>query len=205
MENDTRIIVLTTAYNCQDWIGKCVDSIKSQTYSNFHCYILDDVSTDLTAAMALEAVGEDSRFTLIQNDKKYYQVGNYDQILRTNQIQDEDVVIQVDGDDWLPDNEVFERVIRNYDDPDVWLTYGQFEYSDGRPGFAAPMHSAINIRQSIFQLCALRSWKAFLWKNIKQEDLFDESGWYPHRGGDTFFMFLMVEMATHRHSSSMIH
>ena len=138
MENDTRIIVLTTAYNCQDWIGKCVDSIKSQTYSNFHCYILDDVSTDLTAAMALEAVGEDSRFTLIQNDKKYYQVGNYDQILRTNQIQDEDVVIQVDGDDWLPDNEVFERVIRNYDDPDVWLTYGQFEYSDGRNNIKSP-------------------------------------------------------------------
>ena len=199
MENDTRLIVLTTAYNCQDWIGKCVDSIKSQTYSNFHCYILDDVSTDLTAAMALEAIGEDQRFTLVQNDKKYYQAGNYDQILRTSKAQDDDVVIQVDGDDWLPDNEVFERVMKEYEDPDVWLTHGQFEFHDGRPGFAAPMHSAVAIRQSRFQLCALRSWKAFLWKNIKQEDLFDESGWYPHRAGDTFFMFPMVEMATHKH------
>tara|TARA_R100000951_G_scaffold116507_2_gene128674 strand:+ start:239 stop:2218 length:1980 start_codon:yes stop_codon:yes gene_type:complete len=199
MERNIKIIVLTTAYNCEKWIEKCIKSIRNQTYSNFHCYVLDDVSADETYTKALEAISGDTRFSLIKNKKKYYQVGNYDQILRTNQVRDDDIVIQVDGDDWLPDDEVFERVLRNYDDPDVWLTYGQFEYSDGRPGFAAPMHSDINIRQSIFQLCALRSWKVFLWKNIKQEDLFDESGWYPHRGGDTFFMFPMVEMATHKH------
>ena len=198
-ESNTKLIVLTTAYNCEKWVGKCIDSIKNQSYPKFHCYILDDVSTDSTADQALKHIKEDSRFTLIRNEKKYYQVGNYDQVLRSDDVGADDVVIQVDGDDWLPDDKVFERVVDHYRDPDVWLTYGQFQYSDGRPGFAAPMTPGINIRKATFQLCALRSWKAFLWKSIRKEDLIDETGWYPHRGGDTFFMFPMVEMATHKH------
>lgn len=195
----TKLIVLTTAYNCQDWIGKCIDSIKNQTHLNFHCYILDDMSTDSTAEKALTSIGEDDRFTLIQNDKKYYQAGNYDQILRTDKVKDNDVVVEVDGDDWLPDDQVFERIVNHYSDPDVWLAYGQFRYNDGRPGMSAPLATDVNIRAQPFHISHLRSWKAFLWKKIKQKDLFDQTGWYSERGGDTFFMFPMIEMATLKH------
>ena len=105
----------------------------------------------------------------------------------------------MDGDDWLPDNFVFERIVKEYENMDTWLTYGQFQYSDGRAGFAKPIAPGLSPRLSDFVLSHLRTWKVFLWKEIKKEDLFDEDGWYAKRGGDVFFMLPMVEMATHKH------
>jgi len=194
-----KIIVLTTAYNCEKWIKKCLSSIQDQTFKNFECYILNDLSTDGTQKIAEQFSSNDGRFILVNNTKKYYQPGNYDQVLRSNKVNDNDIAIQVDGDDWLPDNSVFERISKEYENPDTWLTYGQFQYSDGRVGFARAITPETNPRTSHFGLCALRSWKVFLWRRIVQQDLFDHSGWYAKRGGDTFFMFPMVEMATHKH------
>lgn len=194
-----KIIVLTTAYNCETWIQKCLRSIQDQTFTNFECYILNDLSTDGTSQSAEEIAKKDDRFIVVNNTKKLYQPGNYDQILRSDKVSDDDIAIQVDGDDWLPDNLVFERISKEYENPDTWLTYGQFQYSDGRAGFAKAITPETNPRTSHFGLCALRSWKVFLWRRIAKQDLFDETGWYAKRGGDTFFMFPMVEMATHKH------
>ena len=99
-----KIIVLTTAYNCEKWIEKCLSSVQDQTFKNFECYILNDLSTDGTQKIAEQFSSNDGRFILVNNTKKYYQPGNYDQILRSNKVNDDDIAIQVDGDDWLPDN-----------------------------------------------------------------------------------------------------
>lgn len=194
-----KLIILTTAYNCEKWIQKCLHSIQDQTFTNFECYILNDLSTDGTSQAAEEIAKKDDRFIVVNNTKKLYQPGNYDQILRSDKVSDDDIAIQVDGDDWLPNNLVFERISKEYENPDIWLTYGQFQYSDGRAGFAQPITPDTNPRTSHFGLCALRSWKVFLWRRIAKQDLFDETGWYAKRGGDTFFMFPMVEMATYKH------
>ena len=40
MEKDNqRIVVLTTLYNCEEWIDKCIQSIKDQNYDNYKCFI----------------------------------------------------------------------------------------------------------------------------------------------------------------------
>ena len=202
-QTDQKIIVLTTVYNCEQWIEKCVNSIKDQTVTNFECYLLDDMSTDNSVKRAEAAIKDDDRFHVISNTKKFYQVGNYEQVLRSDRVGNEDIIVQVDGDDWLPDNEVFTRVLSAFEDGETWLTYGQFEYHDGRPGFAAPLPPGVDCRKRVFTLAALRAWKAFLWRNIQTEDLYDKTGNFPHRGGDTFFMFPMVEMATQKHMKFM--
>ena len=194
-----RFIIVTTAYNCEKWISKCIHSIKNQTFHNYLCFVFNDLSTDNTEAVAVNAISDDPRFIIISNNKKFFQAGNYDQILRSNKVHDDDITIEVDGDDWLPDNFVFERISKEYENSDTWLTYGQFQYSDGRRGFARPMTPGVNHRQSQLYLSHLRSWKVFLWRRINKEDLFDEDGWYAKRGGDAFFMFPMVEMATYKH------
>jgi hypothetical protein len=45
----------------------------------------------------------------------------------------------------------------------------------------------------------MRTWRAFLWRNIKQEDLKDENGIYWKVTGDLAFMFPMLEMAGEEH------
>lgn len=194
-----KIIVLTTAYNCSPWIEKCITSIKQQSYSNFHCFILDDLSTDNTVELGEKAIQNDPRFTIIKNKKKMYQPGNYDQIIRnTFLVDDDNIIVEVDGDDYLPDDSVFNRVILYYTNPNTWLTYGQFKYTTGQLGFAGSIDFT-NIRKSRFTATHLRTWKAKLWRLINQEDLL-VNGEYPQCAGDIFFMLPMIEMCGPEHA-----
>lgn len=187
-----RIIVLTTIYNCDKYLNKCLDSIKSQNYKNWVCYLLNDLSTDRSKEIAELYCSSDSRFVLINNSIKYYQPGNYDQILRSNLVSDEDVVVEVDGDDWLATPEAFSKVVEKHKEGFL-ITHGSFIYSDGRAGFSKPF-TIDQLRTTLANATHLRSWRAKLWKNIKLSDLF-VNGWYAETAGDVFFMLPMLEMA----------
>ena len=193
------MIILTTSYNCEKFIEKSLFSIMSQRYKDFTCYITDDVSTDNTVNIIRETIKNDSRFILIENKSKLYQPGNYDQIIRLQNIGDDEICVEVDGDDWLPDSNVFTRINEVYKDENVWMTSGSFRYHDGRPGFANPPTSFSNVRKQTFTLSHLRTWKSWLWKKIKPEDLRDENNNYWSVAGDLSFMYPMLEMSGEKH------
>lgn len=194
------VIVLTTSYNCEKFIERSLATIMSQTYKDFRCFITDDISTDNTVEKIKEFIKNDNRFVLIENKTKMYQAGNYDQVIRGDyNISDEDICIEVDGDDWLPDSKVFQRVVDTYNSDDVWLANGSFKYHDGRPGFSQPHTTFEDIRQKPFTLSHLRTWKSFLWRSIKQEDLKDSNNNYWKIACDLAFMFPMVEMCGSEH------
>jgi glycosyltransferase involved in cell wall biosynthesis len=172
----------------------------TQTYKDFKCYITDDLSTDSTVKKIKDFIKGDDRFVLIENKTKFYQSGNYDQVIRGEyDIDDEDICIEVDGDDWLPDSRVFERVVETYKSGDIWLSNGSFRYHDGRTGFSQPHTTFEDIRQKPFTLSHLRTWKVFLWRNIKPEDLKDSEGNNWKIACDLAFMFPMVEMCGPEH------
>lgn len=194
------LIILTTAYNCENYIERCLSTIMTQKHNDFKCFITDDLSTDGTTNKVKKLIQNDSRFILIENTKKMYQPGNYDQIIRGYYgVKDDDICIEVDGDDWLPDSEVFNRIEKTYEGTNVWLANGSFKYHNGMMGFASPHNDFDNIRHKPFTLSHIRTWKSFLWKKIKQEDLKDENGEYWDVAGDLAFMFPMVEMSGIEH------
>ena len=193
------MIILTTAYNCEKYIEKSLFSIMSQRYKDFTCYITDDMSTDNTVSIVHETIKNDSRFILIENQSKLYQPGNYDQIINSKNIDDDEICVEVDGDDWLSDSNVFTRINEVYKDPNVWMTSGSFKYHDGRDGFANPPTQFTDIRKQTFTLSHLRTWKSWLWKKIKEVDLRDENGNYWNVAGDLAFMFPMFEMSGEEH------
>ena len=171
----------------------------SQRHKDFTCYITDDVSTDNTVNIVRETIKNDPRFILIENKTKFFQPGNYDQIITSRNIDGEEICVEVDGDDWLPDSNVFTRINEVYKDKEVWMTSGSFRYHDGRPGFANPPTNFSNVRKQTFTLSHLRTWKSWLWKKIKHEDLRDENNNYWNVAGDLSFMFPMFEMSGEKH------
>ena len=128
------------------------------------------MSTDNTVDTINKTIQGDNRFILIENQSKMYQSGNYDQIIRLREIPDDEICVEVDGDDWLPNSNVFSYINEIYQDPNVWITSGSFKYHDGRLGFANPPTNFTNIRKQTFTLSHLRTWKSWLWKKIKEED-----------------------------------
>lgn len=171
----------------------------SQRFKDFTCYITDDLSTDNTINIIKNTIKNDSRFILIENKTKMYQPGNYDQVIRGLDIPDDEICVEVDGDDWLPNSNVFELINEVYKDENIWMTSGSFKYHDGRPGFANPPTNFTNIRNQTFTLSHMRTWKSWLWKKIDVEDLKDSNGNYWGVAGDLSFMFPMVEMSGGEH------
>jgi len=157
------------------------------------------MSTDNTVGVIKKTILGDDRFILIENKEKMYQPGNYDQVIRGLNIPDNEICVEIDGDDWLPNSNVLSFIDDVYKDENVWMTSGSFKYHDGRPGFANPPKNFTNIRKQTFTLSHMRTWKSWLWKKIKEEDLKDVSGNYWCVAGDLSFMFPMLEMSGENH------
>ena len=52
----------------QDHVAACIASLRAQTHENTQVLLIDDGSTDASAARARAAMGDDPRFTLISQD-----------------------------------------------------------------------------------------------------------------------------------------
>ena len=72
-----KISVVVTCYNCRDYIGDAIRSVARQTLRDFECVIVDDASTDDSAAVVRQLLDElaDPRFSLIRLDKNVGQTG----------------------------------------------------------------------------------------------------------------------------------
>ena len=109
-------------------------------------------------------------------------------------LEDEAVVVLVDGDDWLAHKRALARVAQAHYGEGAWCTYGSFRNSDGSPGFAAPYGPEEDYRRSDWRATHLKSFRAGLFNRIKHEDLQYLGKWID-RGDDPAFMFCILEMA----------
>lgn len=97
MKNTTlKISVVTTLYNLENYIEKCLDSIFAQTYKNLEVIVVNDCSTDKSMDIVNKYI--DDRLIVINHD-----VNKGAGWARRTGIEHAtgDYVITVDGDDWL--------------------------------------------------------------------------------------------------------
>ena len=50
------MIILTTAYNCENYIERYLFSLMGQKFKDFKCFITDDMSTDGTVNKVKEII-----------------------------------------------------------------------------------------------------------------------------------------------------
>ncbi len=194
------IVVIIPSYNNKQWYKKNLDSVFSQSYQNYRVIFIDDASPDSTGLLAksyIKMSGQEKRVTFIQNEKR---VGALANIYHAAWLCDPtEIIVNLDGDDWLADEEVLSTLSRVYDDPDVWMTYGQFVmYPCGTMGWAEQVPSVV-IENNLFRAYLwvtshLRSYYAGLFQKINREDLLNEGEFFP-MAGDLALMFPMLEMA----------
>lgn len=59
------VSIIIPAYNAQEYIRECLESILAQTFTNFEVIVVNDGSTDDTARIIAEYVRKDNRFRCI--------------------------------------------------------------------------------------------------------------------------------------------
>ena len=177
-----KFIILTPSFNNEEWVEYNVASILNQTYTNYEVIYIDDASTDNTHKKVMEVVGELSNWTVIKNPKNMGAMYNYFHNLNKYIKDNSEIVIHLDGDDWLYDETVLEKLNTFYNEKDCWMTYGGFIAWNGpdvestlpypqsteHPEF---IHNNKMYRQDHWRASHLRTYRAFLLQAVKLEDL----------------------------------
>ena len=113
----------------------------------------------------------------------------------------EDIIVTVDGDDYLANDKVLTYLNEVYQDENIWMSYGQFVPSSNSYGkYCKPIPDIRTYRRSgEWFTSALRTVKRKLFDKIDRNDLKDETGGYYKAAGDLAYMFPIVEMAGPKH------
>jgi glycosyltransferase involved in cell wall biosynthesis len=179
-------------WNAEKYIKNCIRTLKSQKDSDFEVYIIDDMSTDNSVEVCKSLISEDTRFKLIVNTEKKFKLKNLDELILT--FDDEDIVIELDGDDFLLNSDVVGDIRKTYSDGNIWLTNGSFMYSNGESGFSMECNPN-TVRKDAFRFSHLRTWKTFLWNAIPKDYLRDDDGEYFKSAADVAYTFSLLELA----------
>lgn len=70
-----KISIIIPFYNVQEYISRCISSVKKQTFTDFQCILVDDKSTDNSYNKAIETINGDPRFSIIRHTENKRQGG----------------------------------------------------------------------------------------------------------------------------------
>lgn len=194
------IVIIIPSYNNKEWYHLNLDSILTQQYDNFRVIYFDDASTDGTGSLVTYYLLKHDlkhKVTFVQNQERVGALANI--YFAVTQCKPTDIIVLVDGDDWLYHESVLQVVNKLYANPDIWLTYGQYiTYPDGTGYGADPLPTWVfdhhYYRDYPWVTTHLRSFYAGLFHKVKREDLLYEGKFYPV-AWDLAFMFPMLEMS----------
>ena len=68
--------IIIPMYNVEDWVESTIESVLNQTYQNYQCIIVDDISTDQSLDVVQNLIKNDNRFFIIKNKEKKYALRN---------------------------------------------------------------------------------------------------------------------------------
>jgi len=204
------IHIITPFYNAQRWLPTCIKSIIKQTVPEWTLHLCNDCSTDKSQDICKHYYLNDKRVQWYNNNHKVYSSGNHWLTINLSpDIKDEDICIDVDGDDWLAHPDVFKQVLEAYENENTWMTYGSFVHLAGlnnnKPiftqGFAQPPANWSALRKIRYTTTHLRTYKAGLFRKIQEQDLKDPNGDWLSMAGDVAFMYPMLEMCGPEHAA----
>ena len=202
-----RFEVIVPVYNAERFIGRCLESILSQDYPYFDVLVIDDCSDDLT--------WEYIKYYKVCATRNKQRQGALANIVKGIDLIGQNIIVTVDGDDYLADNKVLSYLNEVYSE-DVWMTYGSFLPLSGKyKNTCQPFNKIMTpckegwlveksttpdrYRKSGYWVTShLRTFRKSLWNMIDDDDLRDEYGEYYKMAWDMAFMYPMIEMSSER-------
>ena len=162
------ISIIVAIYNVEDYLDKCLKSIKYQTFSNYVCYCVNDGSTDGSESI-INRYLDDPRFIILDKSNG----GLSDARNYGLKYVDTEYVMFVDGDDYLEKNLLQEAMNRlNDSNADLFV----FGYNQAYLSNNKIERIDLNIENGIYSLKEKRELLAFTpnaaWNKIYKTSLF---------------------------------
>lgn len=200
---NNKFIIIVPVYNAEKYIQKCIESILTQDYKNYELVVIDDCSTDNTYKIINDIHTKyNSKFTIHRTASRIGSpIENFIKGIELLSNDKEDVLVTVDGDDWLYSNDVLTYLNKVYQDEEIYMTYGQYApLSKSYSNYCKPIPDTRTYRRRGQWLAShLRTVKRKLFDKINKDDLKQKDGEYYKFAGDTAYIYPIIEMAGKKH------
>jgi glycosyltransferase involved in cell wall biosynthesis len=208
--SEQRISVVSTFYNAENFIEKCILSVASQNYDNYCHILVNDCSTDNSQFVAEKAIQSlpkniQSKFILINRKENEGAVYNQVMTFRDPFIKDDDIVMILDGDDWLVNEpDVFDFYNNLYQNDETEFSYGScWSVVDNIPLISQPYPKNILEKRAYRQhkfnwglpYTHLRTFRKRLINNVNDSVFLDEKRNWFRAGGDVATFYNIIEQA----------
>lgn len=204
MKGQFKIII--PSFNSINYLPKTLTSVESQLNRNYQVCVIDDASTIPKQREIITEFCERNHWKSIFHTKNEGALAGIVEGIHSFNCKDDDVIVMLDGDDWLYDEHALNIVEKVYTEEEVYLTWGQFQtYPPDclKMNYALPIFDEVIEKQLYREIVDifghLKTYRYGLFKKIKDEDLRDpESGEYFRVSWDKALMYPMLEMAAHK-------
>lgn len=132
MQEDFGLIsIIMAAYNTEKTIEQAINSVLSQTYTNFELLVVNDCSKDRTVELVKDIVAKDSRVRLISNVKN--SGVSYTRKHGLEEAKGDWIAILDSDDAWEPEKLEKQIVLQRRTNADLLFTGSAFMDSEGHP------------------------------------------------------------------------
>ncbi len=105
MPDTPKISIIVPVYNVEKYIRRCLDSILSQTFTDWECICVDDGTPDSSGKICDEYSQKDSRFVVIHKEN-----GGVSSARNSGlDVAKGEFITFCDSDDWVENNWLFEQ------------------------------------------------------------------------------------------------
>lgn len=182
-----KISVLVPVYNTEKYIKKCIDSIKSQTITDWELILVDDGSTDDSGKICDEYAKQDEKITVYHKKNEGISATREFAVQHAN-----GTYIQfVDSDDWI-DADMLERMYEAAQAKNLDIVGCNFiqEFGD----YEIPTTSIYNSKEDFLRSVIGNYW-GVLWKLMIRKELFTRYNiHFPNGidGGEDYFVVVSL-------------
>ena len=164
------ISIIIPVYNGEKTIKRCVDSIRAQTLVDYELIIVNDGSSDGTAAICDEYLKIDKRISVIHKTNEGVSSARN---IGLDQAKGKWVAF-VDSDDWVS-NCFLEEIVKDSEDYDLIVEYATFVNHPTANDILIPNVTIDELNfDLLFSECYL-SWRTSPWGKLFKRDLIEQN------------------------------
>jgi len=203
--------ILIRSWDSFKYFNKCIDSVLGQSYKDFKILFVDDASNYDQTQLKIIKDKLKNHITVFNKVRKYSLFNAYT-LIYNHAKNDNAVVLNLDGDDWLSNKNVLKYLSGIYSKTKCWFTYGECYIWNGKelaksarsvmPYLNIPYPKKIvasrQYRRYTFLPLHPRSWKVWLFKKIKRADFLRPDGSWLRFAEDQAIFLPMLELAIDR-------
>jgi glycosyltransferase involved in cell wall biosynthesis len=211
----SRVRVVVPVHQRPEWLAVCLRSLELQDQPAFDVTVVDDASPDPAVEAVARSFADRNGWTVVRSEERQEALASRCAGIAAAAPADDDVVVFVDGDDWLVHAGALRAVAEAMTD-DVWITSGgmvSIASTPTRAERARSLDALLRERRAAFEadrdavVAEARyrrmpwcwshpiAFRAFLWRHIDPADFRVGSGRWIRTSGDLAYTFPLLELA----------